>query len=122
MGSEPSSPAKYHYERRMAQPNAAPVSVQPAAPIHAAMTNRAVYPSHTPEHYPTHPYAAAAVSRPAPVHDVEASQPYQYRPERDHQAKTVDSPEARASTSAIDDCPSASSAAIRQRSGITAAT
>ncbi|KAF8699353.1 hypothetical protein RHS03_07239, partial [Rhizoctonia solani] len=88
MGSEPSSPAKYHYERRMAQPNAAPVSVQPAAPIHAAMTNRAVYPSHTPEHYPTHPYAAAAVSRPAPVHDVEASQPYQYRPERDHQAKT----------------------------------
>ncbi|KAG8691399.1 hypothetical protein FRC11_004399 [Ceratobasidium sp. 423] len=90
MGSEPSSPTKYHYERRMAvaQPNAAPVSVRPAAPIYAAMTNRAVYPSHTPEHYPAHPYAAAAVSRPAPVHNVEASPPYQYRPERDHQAKT----------------------------------
>ncbi|CAE6537072.1 unnamed protein product [Rhizoctonia solani] len=90
MGSEPSSPTKYHYERRMAaaQPIAAPVSVQPAAPIYEAMTSHAVYPSHTPEHYPTHPYAAAAVSRPAPVHNVEASLPYQYRPERDHRAKT----------------------------------
>ncbi|CAE7209069.1 unnamed protein product [Rhizoctonia solani] len=89
MGSEPSSPTKYHYERRMApQPNAAPVSVQPTAPIYATMTSRAVYPSRTPEQYPTHPYAAAAVSRPAPVHNLEASQPYQYRPERDHQAKT----------------------------------
>ncbi|CAE6414566.1 unnamed protein product [Rhizoctonia solani] len=90
MGSEPSSPNKYHYERRMAaaQPNAEPVSVQPAAPIYATMTSRAVYPSHTPEHYPTHPYAAAAVSRPAPVRDMEASQPYRYRPERGHRAKT----------------------------------
>ncbi|KAH7341416.1 hypothetical protein B0J17DRAFT_646478 [Rhizoctonia solani] len=90
MGSEPSSPAKYHYERRMAavQPNVAPVSVQPAPPIYSTMMNRAAHASQTPEHYPSHPYAAAAVSRPAPVHDVEASQPYQYRPERDHRAKT----------------------------------
>ncbi|CAE6424419.1 unnamed protein product [Rhizoctonia solani] len=87
MGSEPSSPTKYHYGRRMApaQPNPAPVSVQPAPPIYATMTSRAAFPSHTPEHYPTH---IAAVPRPAPVHDVEASQPYQYRPERDHRAKT----------------------------------
>ncbi|CAE6384400.1 unnamed protein product [Rhizoctonia solani] len=90
MGSEPSSPTKYHYERRMAaaESNAAPVSVQPAAPIYTAMTSRVVYPSHTPEHYPTHPSAATAVPRPAPVHDVEASQPYRYRPERDNRAKT----------------------------------
>ncbi|CAE6448883.1 unnamed protein product [Rhizoctonia solani] len=83
-------PAKYHYERRMvaAQPNVAPVSVQPAPPIYSTMMNRAAHASQTPEHYPAHPYAAAAVSRPAPVHDVEASQPYQYRPERDHRAKT----------------------------------
>jgi hypothetical protein len=91
MGSEPSSPTKYHYERRMAaQPGAAPVTVQPAvaAPIYTRMTNRAVYPSHEPQHYPTHPFAAVSISRPAPAHDLESLQPYQYKPERDLRAKT----------------------------------
>lgn len=88
MRSEPSSPNKYHYERHMAAPRAAPVSVQPAAvaPIYARMTSRAEYPSH-PQHYPTHPFAVASVPRPAPAHNPQP-QPRQYNPERELQLKT----------------------------------
>ncbi|KAG9104651.1 hypothetical protein FRC06_000415 [Ceratobasidium sp. 370] len=91
MGSEPSSPAKYHYERHMtaAQPAPAPVSVPaqpapvaPAAPIHARMTSRQDPP------YVAHPFAAAAVTRPPPVHERESAQVYQYKPERNPRAKT----------------------------------
>ncbi|QRV75294.1 hypothetical protein RhiJN_03309 [Ceratobasidium sp. AG-Ba] len=85
MGSEPSSPNKYHYERRMmgAQPAAAPVSVpaQPA-PIHARMTTRQEPPQ------VAHPFASAAVTRAAPVHDLESAQVYQYKPERNPHART----------------------------------
>ncbi|KAG9099591.1 hypothetical protein FS749_000843 [Ceratobasidium sp. UAMH 11750] len=88
MGSEPSSPAKYHYERRMtpAQPALAPVSVPaqsaPAAPIHARMTNREDLP------HVAHPFAAVAVTRPPPARERESAQVYQYKPERSPRAKT----------------------------------
>lgn len=90
--SEPSSPNKYHYERRgMGQSSAVPVSVQPVAPIHAKMS-RAAYaapaPAQTQEAYGAHPFASTTVSRPAPAHNLESAQPYQYKPERDPRAKT----------------------------------
>lgn len=94
MGSEPSSPNKYHYERRgMGQSNTVPVSVQPIAPIHARMARTAYaapaqIPAQIQEPYAAHPFASTAISRPAPVHDLEASQLYQYKPERDPRAKT----------------------------------
>ncbi|KAG9093150.1 hypothetical protein FRC07_011522, partial [Ceratobasidium sp. 392] len=88
MGSEPSSPAKYHYERRMTgtQPVPVPVSVPaqpaPVAPIHARMT------SHQASPHMAHPFAAAAVTRPAPAHERESAQVYQYKPERNPRSKT----------------------------------
>ncbi|KAG9105338.1 hypothetical protein FRC07_009379, partial [Ceratobasidium sp. 392] len=88
MGSEPSSPAKYHYERRMTatQPVPVPVSVPaqpaPVAPIHARMT------SHQASPHMAHPFAAAAVTRPVPAHERESAQVYEYKPERNPRAKT----------------------------------
>lgn len=94
MGSEPSTPNKYHYERRgMGQSNTVPVSVQPIAPIHTRMA-RTVYaapapaPAQIQEPYAAHPFASAAVSRPVPVHDLGSTELYQYKPERDPRAKT----------------------------------
>ncbi|KAG8679770.1 hypothetical protein FRC09_018739, partial [Ceratobasidium sp. 395] len=91
MESEPNSPAKYHYERRMTgtQPAAAPVSVPaqpaPVAPIHERMTSR---PSRQEPPYVAHPFAAAAVTRPPPAHERESAQVYEYKPERNPRAKT----------------------------------
>jgi hypothetical protein len=88
MGSEPSSPVKYHYERRMtaAQPAPVPISVPaqpaPAAPIYARMTNRQDPP------YVAHPFASAAITRPLPAREREPAQVYQYKPERNPSTKT----------------------------------